>query len=319
VFSPEKIASFVTFTDSKSTQFTLNKGRGLKVITNINVNKYALQSYLEENAVIFSKDELTEILGYPQIMVIPQSLNDQSALDVLASDKNAKHAAGVVEGYLTNNSYDVVVPSQTSELNNLISSIYSTGNSIKDSSYELALSIGADIYLDYSIAGVDAGYSTTQYAVTIRAFETTTGRLLGSETGYSKARKGQDFVSIEEATLSALGNVISRVLNYWEDDLSKGTQYKIIAQIDPKSLSSDDIYQLQENFFKILEQYTNWTKENIVTNRTMDVLVWCDPEEYPKSRLLTRALMQDFKRNLKKYNFELLNQNRKLILFNISK
>lgn len=131
--------------------------------------------------------------------------------------------------------------------------------------------------------------------------------------------EGQDYVSIEEATLSALGNVLTRVLNYWEADLSKGTQYKVIAQIDSTSMSNDDILLLQENFFKILEQYSNWTKENIVTTRTMDVLVWADPQDYAKARLLTSALLKDFKQNLKQFDFELINQNRKLIMFTIKK
>ncbi|MAH80368.1 MAG: hypothetical protein CMP39_01615 [Rickettsiales bacterium] len=319
IFSQNTLTKFITFTDPKARKITLNKGKGLKIITKINVNKFALQSYLEENAVVFSKDELTELLGYPQIMVIPQGKTNQTPLQVLTNDENAKHAAGVLESYLTNNSYDVIVPNQTSDLNTMIADIYASTKNTKDSAYELALSIGADIYFDYSIVGTTAAYSTTQYSVTIRAFETTTGRLLGSETGYSKSRKGQDFVSIEEATLSALGNVINRVLNYWEDDLSKGTQYKVIAQIDTTALSSDDVFELQENIFKILEQYSNWTKENIVTNKTIDVLMWCDPEEYPKSRHLTRSLMKDFKQYLKKFDFELITQNRKLILFNIKK
>ncbi len=318
-FDASRIQSFVTYTDPKSKKITLGRGRGLKVVLNLKVNKAAVVSYLEDNAVIFSKDELTEILGYPFIMVIPQSKTDQTPLEVLAADDKAKHAAGVIESYLTNTSYDVVVPSQTSELNALISDVLSVSNSVSDSTYELALSIGSDIYLDYSITFVDGAYSTKQAAITIRAFETTTGRLLGSETGYSKSREGQDYVSIEEATLSALGNVLTRVLNYWEADLSKGTQYKVIAQIDSTSMSNDDILLLQENFFKILEQYSNWTKENIVTTRTMDVLVWADPQDYAKARLLTSALLKDFKQNLKQFDFELINQNRKLIMFTIKK
>ena len=319
VFKEENVRSLISFTSQKMQKITLNKGRGYKVIATVQVNKDALVKQLEDANIIFSKEELTTILGYPQIMVLPQTVTGKTALEVLDSDLDAKHAAGVLESYLTNKSYDVVMPSQTAQLNTMISSVLNQSNTKRDSSYELALSIGSDIYIDFSISHSKSAYDTDQYAVTIRAFETTTGRLLGSETGYSKPRKGQKQLSIEEATLSGLGNVLSRVMNYWEDDLSKGIQYKLIATIDSDKIKSQDIYDLQNNFIKIIEQYSNWSKENIITSQTMDLTLWCDSDRYSKSRLIVRDLMKDFRKNLKKYTFNITNQNRKLIIIEITK
>ena len=77
----------------------------------------------------------------------------------------------------------------------------------------------------------DDSYGTNKYSITIRVFETTTGRLLGSETGYSKSRKSEKMLNIEEAINDAIDKVITKVINYWNSDLKNGIQYKTIIQI----------------------------------------------------------------------------------------
>ena len=67
--------------------------------------------------------------------------------------------------------------------------------------------------MEYSIGQSKSAYDTDQMAVTLRAYETTTGRLLATQTGYSKPRVGELFLSIEEALLSVLGSVEQRIFS----------------------------------------------------------------------------------------------------------
>ena len=63
----------------------------------------------------------------------------------------------------------------------------------------------------------------------MRAFETTTARLLGAETGYSDESAAPATALVEAAMTNALDNVMSRINSYWQDDIKNGLQYKVIV------------------------------------------------------------------------------------------
>ena len=132
-------------------------------------------------------------------MVIPAVPKGGNPVELLQTNPKIRHAASVVESFLTARQYDVVVPEAQENLENLNSAQMSLGDREEDFGYQLALSIGSDIYITYSGGVESAGYGTEKYSMNVRAYETTTARLLGTETGYSQARKGEVMVSIEEA------------------------------------------------------------------------------------------------------------------------
>ena len=317
-FNNENINEMVTYiSPSPKNIIRLNRREGVKVIVDCKINRDFVLSILEKNEVIFSKNELIELLGYPIIMVLPQANEDTSPLDVLKENKEASHLAGFIESYLSREKYEVIIPQQTESLNEMVQALQTPNQ--KDSAYQLALSIGSDIYFDFTVSSSESGYDTEQYAVSIRAYETTTGRLLGSETGYSKARVGEAFLSIEEAAIGAMTNIMARVINYWKEDLEKGIQYKIITTFEVEEDDQDKLYELQQTYLNLLEEKALWTKESIFTNKTVDIRLWCDPERYTKSRLLIMDIKKEFRDQFKKYKLNIINQNRKLIIFNMIK
>ena len=158
----------------------------------------------------------------------------------------------------------------------------------------MALSIGSDIYITYSGAVESAGYGTQKYSMIVRAYETTTARLLGTETGYSQARKGEVMVSIEEAINGAIDNVLSRLKNYWKSDLEKGVQYKLVVNIST-DFDEDEAEAISFAFMDAVEEIAKKSKENIATSQTLDYLLWCDPEKYDKSSKVYRFLKKKFK------------------------
>lgn len=318
-FSDDNINTFITYEESRpSKKVTLNNGKGIKIVKQFKVNRDQLIKELENQNVLVKRNTIEDLLGNPTIMVIPQTPKGKTPIDILSTDDNSKTAATVVQSFLTARQYDVILPDQQSFLNNLSNSQLNIADREEDMAYQLALSVGSDIYIDFSVSHSKAAYDTDKYAVTVRAFETTTGRLLGSETGHSQPRKDEKHVSIEEAMLDAVNNVLARVTTYWKSDLEDGVQYKIITSIDADSFSETELENIQDIYFDAIESLAKKTKEVIVTSRTIDYLIWCDPKEYDKPREVWRKLRREFNANSTKASITSLNQNRKLLLLKIS-
>ncbi|RAP26061.1 hypothetical protein DID74_02500 [Candidatus Marinamargulisbacteria bacterium SCGC AG-333-B06] len=318
VFSEDFINELVMYVDPKPSRvISLNDGEGIKVFNKIKINMAFLREMLEDNLVIYSHQELVEELGYPQIMVIPSPKDGKSSLDLLKSDKMNQHAAGVIESFLSAKRYEVIVPTQLESINDLTESIHILDKAKVDPVYQLALRIGSDIYLDYSVAATKGAYETDKVSVTLRAYETTTGRLLGTETGYSKSRVGEEFVSIEEAILGAMTNVVHRVMKYWEEDLYKGVQYKVIVNVVAANLSDDKLEDVQDDIFEGFENVSLLVKENVVTDKTFDVNLWCNHEDVKNSRELYKKIRQGFSEKQNELNVRQVNRNRKLLYLEI--
>jgi len=154
----------------------------------------------------------------------------------------------------------------------------------------------------------------------VRAYETTTARLLGTETGYSQARKGEIMVSIEEAMNGAIENVLSRVKNYWKSDLKNGIQYKLVVSISP-DFDEDEAESISFAFMDAVEEISNKSKENIATSQTLDYLLWCDPGKYDKSSKVYRYLKKKFGSFVEDEGvtakLRKINVNRKMILLKV--
>ena len=152
IFSEKTINQLVVYASTTPEKtISLNNGEGIKVVMKLKINISFLRQLLEENLIIFSKQELVGELGYPQIIILPTATPEISSLERLTTDKQLQHAAGVIESYLTSKQYDVIIPSQLGEINELVNSIQNVKQINIDPSYQLALSIGSDIYLDYSV------------------------------------------------------------------------------------------------------------------------------------------------------------------------
>ena len=318
VFSQDFIDELVMYVDPKPTRVvSIDDGEGIKIINAIKINSAFLREMLEDNLVIYSYQELVDEIGYPQIMVIPSASGDKSSLELLKSDKMNQHAAGVIESFLSSKRYEVIVPTQLETINDLTESISVLDKAKKDPIYQLALQIGSDVYLEYSVAVTKGAYETDKVSVTLRAFETTTGRLLGTETGYSKPRVGEEFVSVEEALLDAMANVTHRIMKYWEEDLYKGVQYKLILKIVADDITEDKLEDVQDDLFEAFEKAALLVKENVVTDKTFDVTLWCNHETIRNSRQLYKKLQSLFAEKQNELKIFQVNRNRKLLYLQV--
>jgi hypothetical protein len=317
-FKTDNITTFITYEDARPQKTVLlNKGTGIKVILDVKVDKARLIKVLEDEGVIVKKVTLLDIVGNPFIMVLPQLEKGQTISEAFSESKDNTHAAGVIQSYLTAQQYDVVVPDQQNFINTLNEQQLSLVGKADDTSYQLALSVGSDVYIDYSVTFSKSSYETKKAAVSVRAFETTTSRLLGAETGYSDSREGDSFVSIEEAILDAMTNVMSRVHNYWESDLEKGVQYKVITTF-PKDLTGDTKEAITDAYFDTLEDVSETVKENTSGSTTIDSTIWVSPTDYKNSRKLYRGLRESFNNESSQFKLSKSHQNRKLLLLTVT-
>ena len=289
-FNENQLSNYIAYEDATLLKkVKISDGTGLKLVKRFKINKELLVRNLEGLNIIIGQSELASELGNPLIMVLPSVKKGQSPIDELRDNRTYKHAAAVVESYLTARSYEVIVPEQQASMEALNSAQMDLGDREEDYSYQMALSVGSDIYIEFSGVQEDAGYGTKKYAITIRAFETTTARLLGTETGYSQGRKGESMVSVEEAMNDAIDKVLSRVNSYWKSDLSRGIQYKLVINLSTE-FDEDEIEEVQFAVMDAIEEVANKSKENIVTAQTLDYLIWCDGEKYDKSSKIYRYI-----------------------------
>ncbi len=316
-FGEDIISNYFTYEDvTLRKKVKIDGGEGLKLVKRFKVNKDLIIRNLENSGVIIGQTELATSMGNPFIMVLPSVKKGQSPIDLLTTNKFYRHAATVVESYLTAKQYDVLVPEQVASLEELNKAQLDLGDREEDYAYQLALSIGSDVYIEFDGASEDAGYGTKKYGITLRAYETTTGRLLGSETGYSQGRKGESMVSVEEAMNDAIDKVLSRVNSYWKSDLSRGIQYKLVINLSTE-FDEDEIEEVQFAVMDAIEEVANKSKENIVTAQTLDYLIWCDGEKFDKSSKIYRYIKKYFKKEGTSGVLRRVNVNRKMVILKV--
>jgi hypothetical protein len=291
-------------------------GDGVKVEKFIRVNKERLTQDLVAKGVIASRADLKEASGNPIVMVLPEVAKGYSPIQILQTDPNAKKAAEVIESYLTARKYDVEVPEQKQNLNELAEAQAGLKGVEQDMAYQLALSVGADVYITFTVQ-IEKGSFGNKAAVGCRAYETTTARLLGTETGYSPERPSTSTAAlIEEAMNGAVDKTLSRINAYWKEDINRGVQYKLIFKLKGDYKES---FAISDAVEETLTKFASKSKPGAVGDRTFDYVVW--HKEHDTSTKLFRALSKelDATPTFRKNNAKLkrISVNRKLLLLSI--
>lgn len=323
-YAPENVSRFIAWEGTDVLQRVkreIRKGKEyeLTIEKAFKVNKQAIQDWLVSKGVIKPREEITEALGNPFIMVLPAVGKGVNPLEVLVQNPQLSHAAKAIESYLTQRRYDVIVPEQQAVLENLTSAQQMIKGLEEDPSYALALSIGSDVYITYEVKIEPGAYNTRKASVSVRAYETTTARLLGTETGYSPTAQASEMALIENAVNDAIDKVLSRINAYWKEDLSRGVQYKVVVSVEGAS-THEVAEEVQMAFLDLWDKLTRNRryKENIVTHQVLDYNIWCDPGEYRQPLRLYRAMKEALERSHPQMKLSQVNLNRKLLLLKVS-
>ena len=314
-FQLENIESYISFEEDKVRQSVeYNDGEAMRVTKRFTINVSQVKDQLVQEGIIQERSELVQKIGNPFVAVLPAAPEGKNPIDVLKNNQIVKHGVSVIESYLTSRQYDVQVPEQQQQLTELTKAQNMAGGQEQDMAYQLAMSIGSDVYITLSGSMEEAEYGTQRAAVQIRAYETTTSRLLGTETGYSKGREGQTMVSVEEAVNDAIAKVLNRINNYWKEDLQRGMQYKVIFNIS-SDFGDTEAEEISFALLDAVDAVAEDTKENVFTNQTVDLLLWANPEDYDQSS----RLYIDLKRNFEYSGVQMSRGsiNRKMLILNL--
>ena len=316
-FNKNNINNYIAWeSEYYESRVKIDSGKKLKVKKTYKINTGLIEKYLVEKGIISQKTEIMQKIGLPFIMVIPETKGDISAIELLQTDINQKKGAEVIEAYLTAKSFDVIVPGQQKVIQDLSSTQFLLAGEESDFSYMLALSIGSDVYITYSIDIFERKVGSTtvkKVSVGCRAFETTTGKLLGTETGYSNERNTSDAVLIEEAMKDAVEKVLSRIIKYWEKDLRQGVQYKLIVKVS-QDFSTDEAEDIIFAIADIIPKISKSYKENIVADFTYDTTIWCDVDQIKSSSDIYRYFKKNYEND---GEIKRISLNRKLILLEV--
>jgi len=319
IFDENNIKRYISFETTEYEQrVKLSDGR-VKITKVYRVNKKLLTDDLIARNVIKPKEEITEAIGLPFIMVVPEAPKGVSPVDLLRSDRLLKKGAEVIESYLTARKYDVQVPEQMETLSELAQAQAGLKGVEEDYAYQLALAIGSDVYITYNVKVEKRYVGSTEYrkaVVAARAYETTTARLLGTETGYSGEYAVPEEAVVEEAMNDAIDKVLSRIMAYWKEDLTRGLQFKLIFRITGNfdEDTHDEILLATE---QVLKKVCNRTKQNVVTEQTLDYIVWVNPQKYNSPLALFRDIRSGIESQVP-VKVRRISANRKMLILEIT-
>jgi hypothetical protein len=171
----------------------------------------------------------------------------------------------------------------------------------EDYVYRVALMHGADIYFRYEVmieTPVVQGQQMRKAVVRLDAYETATAAKLGSQTGYSDTRPASVTIQAltEEAISSGARDVLSRILEYWEKEKDRGTQYLVILAITDEA-DEDQAMDIQDCFVDCSDEISQAAKLDVMTQGRIKYRLWVDSKEIPDANRLWRAFRKCYEAN----------------------
>lgn len=262
--------------------------------TKANESYKAMDSEMAETASTAPASPATELPSIPTIMVVPPK-----------DDPMYKAMAEAVNSYLTQKRFEVKSLEGNSQLDDVIRMQNDIANAEDDMSYLASLALGADIYLKFSGA-VDPDHITVE----LSAYETSTARLLGSQTAEVKNNGHTDQTNLranaQSAMRKAMPGLEKKILSYWQADIAKGVQYKVVMNLKGE-YTDGQIEELQEAVAKTMKESFSSIVINVMTAKTIDITVYADPakfadsqEVYSRIRTLLKPLAETKKLNITK-------------------
>ena len=316
-FDDANIQKFVAWEASTfESRVKMAGGEKIKIEKRMRINKKAISDQLVARHIIASLEDVTEEVGLPTLMALPDVKPGQNPLDELKSNTVVKQGTSVIESYLTARKYSVIAPEQAEQIFQQQRTQMNLKGQEEDLSYAIALSVGSDIYVTYTVTVDTRKVGSTDMrkaSVSVRAYETTTARLLGSETGYSDEAAVPATALVEAAVSNAMNNVLSRINSYWQDDMKSGLQYKVIVNVTGK-FDEDTKYDLEDAVQKTLKKLCSKTKQNVTSDKTIDYLVWVSNPDMQNPTGFFREMRKEFNANFPAGKLRQINLNRKLMM-----
>lgn len=209
--NPEKYIRWTSDIKSKS-----KTGDKTKVTYLFRIDTAMLRQELAAGGVIATMEEVGEEIGLPTISVFADKGGDY-----------AKTAVAVIQEYFQDNDLEVYKASQGAAVDKIVNKISMLEGAETDPMHDMALSLGTDVYAKVNYSESRGGIGS-KASVVVEVFETASGKMLGSTTGYSAERKVTDKNAlIQEAVNDASSKVLSQIKKEWMKMAKSGKPFKI--------------------------------------------------------------------------------------------
>ncbi|MGI6393235.1 MAG: DUF6175 family protein [bacterium] len=193
------------------------QGNKTKLTYLIKIDVAMITEELVASEIIASSEDLGEQIGMPTISVFADKGGDY-----------AKTAVAVIQEYFTDHSFEVYKADQGDKVNKLVGKISALEGADTDPMHDMALSLGSDIYAKVNYSGGAGSMGTAKASVVVEVYETASGKMLGSTTGYSAERRVTDpNALVQEATNDASSKILSQIKKEWMEMAKKGKPFKI--------------------------------------------------------------------------------------------
>lgn len=252
-------------------------------------------------------------VGTPIIMVSPNLILKDGVPDLSSESPYSRTTAEAINSYLTKKNYEVKSVNGQAELTSILQMQSDIANTEDDLSYLAGIALDADIYIKYT-----PEVTNEEVSVEVSAYETSTARLLGSQTSVVRNNGHTSKININSnigaAVRKAMPGLEQKILGYWKMDFAKGTQYKVVVNIKGE-YSDSQTEDLHDAIMKGLKSNFSSVKVNVMTAKTLDFVIYANPLKYKDSQEVYTKIRQILKpiAETKKNNI-----TRKLILMELN-
>jgi len=254
----------------------------------------------------------TSVGQMPTLMVLPAA-KAKEAQDILViqNEPSTKAMMEAINAFLTQKQYEVKSLDGQGALDELIQMQQEIAGEEEDFSYLASLALGADIYLTFS-----GNVQGDMVVAEINAYETATARLLGSQTSEVKNNSGSNAnmrALTQSAARKAMPGLEKKIQAYWNADQKNGVQYKAVIHIKD-SYSESQTEDLHDVVLNTLKSIFNKVSVNSMTSKTIDMIVYADPQKYADSHEVYSAIRNSLKSTA---SISKKNISRKLLLMDL--
>lgn len=190
----------------------------------LQVNRNEVMKFLKDFGVVANTTPDAKV-GKPSIGVVIRwkVKTKDPAWNELARNSAAE--------FLTERGYNAVDTSTgVRKMNALERRVVKSQNLPMDEEYRASLMMGADIMIEVTVWNQSKG-TTTKGAAAVKAYETTTKRLIGSSSAFGEEYpldNQREFQTMKQAIQSAVERVLDQVNGYWQRDAVTGNRYYLI-------------------------------------------------------------------------------------------
>lgn len=218
----------------------------------------------------------TAELPKPSIMVLPAgSRNLKQGIELLNRDPFARASLDAINGYLTEKRYSVKSAEESYRVNETVLFQGDVAGQDEDQAYIASLAFGADVFVKFS-----CDFHRGQILANLSAFESTSGRMLGTQTSAVNDNGTRKEELIASAMHKAMPGLLKKIQAYWEEDSKLGVPYKVVLKLGGEASEPEILHNRATN---LLKKRFSRVQTNSMTDRTADLTIYASGEEFSDS------------------------------------